>query len=108
MRQSCARASSRSVASETEPARLLAVFVVDTSETVLTIPFGGVTVDCYPPNASPECGTFDQSVLIKTPYPYPHWIPVVGTLVGALVFWLAAWILAKRRHVRAVGARTAS
>lgn len=27
-------------ASETEPARLLAVFVVDTNETVLTIPFG--------------------------------------------------------------------
>src|SRR4051794_26442257 len=27
-------------ASETEPARLLAVFVVDTSETVLTTPFG--------------------------------------------------------------------
>jgi quercetin dioxygenase-like cupin family protein len=27
-------------ASETEPAKLLAVFVVDTSETVLTIPFG--------------------------------------------------------------------
>ena len=28
-------------ASETEPAKLLAVFVVDTSETVLTTPFGG-------------------------------------------------------------------
>ena len=27
-------------ASETEPARLLAVFVVDSGETVLTIPFG--------------------------------------------------------------------
>jgi len=27
-------------ASETEPAKLLAVFVVDTNETVLTIPFG--------------------------------------------------------------------
>ncbi len=27
-------------ASETEPAKLLAVFVVDTSETILTIPFG--------------------------------------------------------------------
>jgi quercetin dioxygenase-like cupin family protein len=27
-------------ASETEPAKLLAVFVVDTSETVLTTPFG--------------------------------------------------------------------
>ena len=27
-------------ASDTEPAKLLAVFVVDTNETVLTIPFG--------------------------------------------------------------------
>ena len=27
-------------ASETEPAKLLAVFVVDTNETALTIPFG--------------------------------------------------------------------
>jgi hypothetical protein len=65
---------------------------------LLTIPIGSVIVDCFPPAASPECGSFEQSVLVKTTHPYPHWIPVVGTLVGALVFGLAAWAFLRRRQ----------
>lgn len=50
---------------------------------------------------SPDCGTFDQSVLIKTAYPYPHWIPVAGALVGAAVGLLIVMALQRWGRTRA-------
>ena len=69
---------------------------------LLTIPIGSTTTDCFPATkASPICGTFDQSILVKTRYPYPHWIPAVGALVGAALGLVVILALQRWSRTRA-------